>query len=176
MKIMLYLAILAGLIIGPGYWVYGKFYSGHTVREMTLTVVGEGKFTSAGFRITPDMAPAGVILSANGVFAPNMPDDQPPQVGYEARLMKNGTPFNAAKFALKAGSTGNTTPSFKEHLFFLEAPQDGEFMMELEAKTPQTMKLDNVRIAVKANLHEPDGRIVSAGMLVAVVALLILLI
>lgn len=175
MKNILFLAILIGVVIGPAYWVYGKFYSGRPVQTLALVASGDGKFVSGDFRVTPDMAPAGVILTASGGFAPNMPDDQPPQVGYEARLSKNGTPFNAAKFALKAGSTGDTNPSFKERLFYLEAPQDGTFRMELEARTPETMRLDNVRIELKANIREPDGRIVSAGMVLMIVAVLALL-
>lgn len=176
MKIALYLALLVGLAIGPAYWIYGKFYSGRVAYNLPLTRAADGTLASAPFRVTPDMAPAGVILTANASFAPNLPDDQPPMVGYEARLSKDGTPFNAAKFALKAGSTGNTNPSFKEHLFYLEAAQNGEFALQLEAKTPQTMRLDSAGIVVKANIREPDGRVVSAGMILAIFAVLILVI
>jgi hypothetical protein len=176
MKVILIIVILVGLVLGPAYWVYGKFYSGRSVQKIALVRSGDGRFTSGEFKITPDMAPAGIILTATGGFAPNMPDDQPPQVGFEARLSKNGTSFNAARFLLKAGSTGNTNPSFKENLFFLEAPQNGTFMMELEAKTPQTIRLDSVRIELKANMLEPDGRIVSAAVVLLSIALLILVI
>jgi hypothetical protein len=176
MKIVLYLAILVGLILGPAYWVYGVFYSGRVAHSLVLHAMAPGKFVSQPFRVTPDMAPAGIILTAGGAFAPNLPDDQPPKVGYEARLSKNGAAFNSAKFALKAGSTGDTNPSFKERLFYLEAPQDGQFSLELEAKTPETIKLDNVRIEVRAKLAEPDGRLVSAGMVLMIVAVLILVI
>jgi hypothetical protein len=172
MKIVLVIAILVGLVIGPAYWVYGKFYSGRGVQTLSLAASGDGKFISGEFRVTPDMAPAGVILTANGSFAANMPDDQPPQVGYAATLYKNGAQFNIARFPLKAGSTGNTNPSFKERLFYLEAPQDGLFRMELQAMTPQTIKLDSVQIQVKANIKEPDGRLVSAGMILMIVAVL----
>lgn len=176
MKIAIYLALLVGLAIGPAYWIYGKFYSGQSAQRITLVRNDVGIYSSAAFRITPAMAPAGVIMTASASFAPNMPDDQPPQVGYEARLSKDGVPFNVAKFALKASSTGNTNPTFKERLFYLEAPQDGMFTFELEAKTPQTMQLDSVTLEINANIREPDGRIVSAGMVLAIVAVLILLI
>lgn len=176
MKIVIYLALLAGLAFGPAYWIYGKFYSGNTAQRITLAKNEAGIYTGTSFRITPAMAPAGLIMTASASFAPNMPDDQPPQVGYEARLSKDGAPFNTAKFALKASSTGNTNPTFKERLFYLEAPQDGVFALELEAKTPQTMQLDSVTMEIRANIQEPDGRIVSAGMVLAIVAVLILLI
>jgi len=176
MKNLVYLALLAGILIGPVYWVYGKFYSGHTVHRLVLTRGADGSLASPAFRISRDMAPAGILLHANASFAPNMPDDQPPKVGYEARLSKDGAPFNAAKFALKASSTGDAHPAFKERLFYLEAPQDGEFAMVLEAKTAPSMQIDRAEIEVKANLREPDGRIVSAGMVLAIVAVLILLI
>ncbi|MBK6744893.1 MAG: hypothetical protein IPG66_18850 [Hydrogenophilales bacterium] len=176
MRTILALAILVGLVIGPIYWIYGKFYSGRTAQTLTLKESREGKFVSGEFRVTPDMAPTGVVLTATGSFAPNMPEDQPPKVGYAATLFKDGTQFNIAKFPLKASSTSETNPVFKERLFYLEAPQDGLFRMELEAMTPQTIKLDSVQIEVKANVQEADGRVVSVGMVLMIVAVLGLLI
>jgi hypothetical protein len=172
MKIVLTLVILVGLVVGPAYWVYGKFYSGRVNQTITLNAAGDGKFVSTEFRVTPDMAPAGIVMTATGGFAPNTPDDQPPQVGYAATLYKNGVPFNVAKFPLKASSTSESNPVFKERLFYLEAPQEGTFRMDIEAKTPQTIRLDSVKIELMANIQEPDGRIVSAGMVLMIVAML----
>ena len=170
MKIVLILAVLVGLFLGPAYWIYGKFYSGRTVQSQALTASGAGKFSSGDFRISPDMAPAGVIMTATGSFAPNMPDDQPPKVGYVATLFKDGVQFNIARFPLKVSSTSNSNPSFKERLFFLEGPQDGTYRMELQAVTPETIKLDSVNIELKANLQEADGRIVSGAMVLLIFA------
>lgn len=170
MKIVLILAVLVGLVLGPVYWIYGKFYSGRTAQTLSLSASGAGKFSSGDFRITPDMAPAGVIMTASGSFAPNMPDDQPPKVGYVATLFKDGKQFNLARFPLKVSSTSNSNPNFKERLFFLEGPQDGVFRMELQAVTPETIKLDSVNIELKANLQEADGRIVSGAMVLLIFA------
>ena len=46
------------------------------------------------------MAPAGGNLNATGSFAPNMPDDQPPKVGYVATLFKDGKLVNTLVGAL----------------------------------------------------------------------------
>jgi hypothetical protein len=170
MKIVLILSMLVGLVVGPAYWIYGKFYSGQTVQSLTLTADGSGKFVSGDFRIAPGMAPAGVIMTALGSFAPNMTEDQPPKVGYAATLYKDGVEFNVAKFPLKVKSTSDTHPSFKERLFFLEAPQDAVFRMELQALTPETIKLDRVDIEIRANIQEADGRIVSAAMVLLILA------
>ncbi len=176
MKIALYLLLLIGLAMGPAYWIYGTFYSGRSAQVLNLAPSGDGKFVSGEFSIHPEMAPAGIIMTATGSFAPNMPDDQPPKVGYAATLYKDGASFNVAKFPLKASSTSESNPVFKQRLFFLEAPQDGTFRMELEAKTPQTIKLDSVRMELRSNLHEADGRIASAGMVLMIVAILALLV
>jgi hypothetical protein len=109
-------------------------------------------------------------MTATGSFAPNMPDDQLPKVGYVATLFKDGVQFNIARFPLKVSSTSNSNPSFKERLFFLEGPQDGTFRMELQAVTPETIKLDRVTIDLKANLQEADGRIVSGAMVLLIFA------
>jgi hypothetical protein len=147
-----------------------SFIPAAPAQTLTLTAAGAGKYISGDFRITPDMAPAGVIMTAIGHFAPNMPDDQPPKVGYVATLFKDGKQFNLARFPLKVSSTSNSNPSFKERLFFLEGPQDGAFRMELQAVTPETIKLDRVDIELRANLQEADGRIVSGAMVLLIFA------
>ena len=174
MKMILILAILAGLAIGPAYWIYGKFYSGQTVQVLELLAADNGRFVSGEFRIDPAMAPLGLIMTASGYFTPNMTEDQPPKDIWSATLSRNSSPLHSVEFQLSAGTTGNTQPVFKEHLFLLQVAEAGDYQLELAPKAEPKMALSNLHLAIKTGLLEPDANIVSVGMALLIVAGLVL--
>ena len=41
MKVLFSSLLVLGLLVGPGYWVYGKFYTGSEAALLTLTAAPE---------------------------------------------------------------------------------------------------------------------------------------
>ncbi|OYY95360.1 MAG: hypothetical protein B7Y41_02335 [Hydrogenophilales bacterium 28-61-23] len=185
MKTLSLIFLVAGLILAPAYWIYAKFYTGKQTVMLTLSKVASGekpgdaadkaaaiKWISAPFELHPDMAPVGLILHADASFAPNMDESQPPQDRYHATLLKQGSAAKPLPFVLKAGSVANSNPVFKEHLLFFNAVQAGRYQMEISAAAEPRMAVRQMRLEVRQNLHEPDSRVVTGGIVLIVLALL----
>ena len=184
--------LIVGLILAPTYWITAKFYTGKQTamlamtKEVTAGTVANNKagddvasvkpasiiWRSAPFDLAADMAPAGLILHAEASFTPNMDDGQPPVDRYYATLMKEGSAAKPLPFVLKAGKTTNSNQVFKEHLLFFNVVQPGRYSMEISAVDEPRMAVKNMQLEVRQNLHEPDSRIVTGGVVLIVLALL----
>lgn len=172
-KTLYSLLLVAGLAAGPGYWVYDKLYSGESA--MTLAMNPSGKDTALGtppFRLDPGMQPIGLVLHAQGSFVPHTGEDAPPQDGYVARLYKDGSIYQTVKFPLGVKTAANSNPVFNERLLWLGKVPEGQYRLEIQPIDTPIINLDKPRIEVMKNIQEPDGRIVSAAMLMAIIGFL----
>lgn len=174
MKPLFLLLIAIGLVLGPGYWIYAKFYSGERVQTLALQAVPGGGLVTSGFPLRADMAPAGLILKAHGSFAPNMDEAKPPRNAYLARISRDGEPFKEVGITLAATSVSDSNPVFVEHLLWLETVPPGDYQLLLTPKATPEVTLDQARLEVLAHIQEPDGRVVAAGALLLVVGLMAL--
>lgn len=165
MKPLLVLLILIGSGLGPGYWLYAKLYSGRIAQRLDLEVAEDGRLLSPPFRLDPSLQPVGLVLHAMGSFTPNRDPDKPPKDGYGATLYKDGVVFLTGTLTLPASSVAASNPIFRERLFWLEAAPAGEYHLEIVPVRPAEIKLDQVRLEARAAMREPDGRLVSAGLL-----------
>lgn len=171
MKTVSLLLLIAGLIAGPAYWVYAKFYTGSQAALITLEKQGNG-WRSSDFKLSPEMAPAGLILHANGSFSPNMHESQPPKDGYAVTLYRDGTAAKPLNISLGVKSVSNSNPAFKEHLLFFQVVQAGVYHVEITPAAEPDIKLDRVQLEVRQHLHEPDSNVVTGGMLVMILGIL----
>ncbi|MEW5788847.1 MAG: hypothetical protein AB1899_13440 [Pseudomonadota bacterium] len=171
MKNLSLLLLIAGLIAGPAYWVYAKFYTGSQAALLKLDRAGTG-WRSADFRLSPDMAPVGLILHATGSFSPNMHESQPPKDGYAVTLFRDGQAAKPLNISLGVKNVADSNPAFKEHLLFFQVVQAGTYHVEISPAAEPDIKLDRMELEVRQHLHEPDSTIVTAGMVVMILGIL----
>ena len=118
------------------------------------------------------MAPVGLILHATGSFSPNMDENRPPKDAYAATLYKDGSAAKPLAFVLGVKSVADSNPAFKEHLLFFKAVQGGTYHLEVTPASEPDIRLDGMQLEVRQHLHEPDSRIVTAGIVVLVLGIL----
>ncbi len=169
------LLLLAGLAIGPAYWIYVVHFTGQVAQTVELRAGDDGIWTSPGFRLDPAMAPVGLILRAAGSFAPNMPDDQPPRDRYRVLLYQGEVAGTPIRLELGAASIADGNPRFQERLLLLQRPQAGEYRLELIPESAPVIRLSNVGLDVRAQVQQTDNRVVAAGIAAIALGALLLL-
>lgn len=175
MKKISLLLLIVGLIVGPAYWIYAKFYTGSQAALLTLEkadATPTAIWRSPEFSLTPDMAPAGLILNAGGSFSPNMDESRPPKDRYAAILFKDGEAAKPLNFTLGVKSISDSNPAFKEHLLFFQVVQAGRYHMEVTPAAEPAIRLDRMQLEIRQHLHEPDSKVVTLGMVVMVLGIL----
>ncbi len=175
MKSISLLLLLAGLVAGPAYWVYAKFFTGSRATLVKLEKTGAealAPWRSADFKLSPDMAPAGLILLATGSFSPNMDESKPPKDRYAATLFRGSEAAKPLTFTLGVKHVSDANPSFKEHLLLLQAVQAGDYHVEVTPAAAPDIRLDRMELEVRQHLHEPDSTIVTVGMVVMILGIL----
>lgn len=174
MKTISLILLAAGMVLGPAYWIYAKFYSGSQVALVPLTQLdaAAGTWRSAEFNLSADMAPVGLILKSQGSFAPNMDESRPPRDLYAALLSREGESAKPLGFELSAGSVGNTNPTFNTHLVLFQSVKDGGYQLEIKPSDSPGIPLQKVELEVRQHLVEPNPNIVMAGVLLLVLGIL----
>lgn len=172
MKILYILLLVLGLPIGPGYWVYAKFYTGKQAMALPLASTAGGGLVSQPFKLDPGMAPVGLIFHSQGSFVPRQDENNPPQDAYTATLTgPDGRP-QVVPFPLAAQSVANSNPVFNVHLLWMKTVAAGEYRMAVGPSGQPTITLENPQLEVRANVQEPDGRIVTVGALLMIAGFL----
>jgi len=169
------LLILAGLALGPAYWVYVVHFTGEVAQTVELRAGDDGTWTSPTFRLDPAMAPVGLILRAVGSFAPNLPDDQPPRDRYRAILHQDGSAGTPIRLELGVKAVADSNPRFQERLLLLQRPQAGDYRVELIPEAAPVIRLANVELDVRAGVQQTDNRVVAAGIAAIALGALLLL-
>lgn len=175
LKSLSLLFIVAGLLLGPVYWIYVVYFTGRTAQTVTLTADGQGGWSSPAFRLSPDMGPVGLILSASGSFSPNMDESRPPRDRYEAILFHAEQPASPIRLDFSAGSVANSNPQFRERLVLMNSPGEMDYRLLLKPASQPEIKLDRVELQVRVDVQQTDNRVVAAGIILIAVGVLALL-
>jgi hypothetical protein len=175
LKSLSLLLILAGLAMGPAYWIYVVHFTGQVAQTVELRAGGDGTWTSSTFRLEPDMAPVGLILRAAGSFASNLPADRPPRDRYRAVLLQAGAAGTPIRLELGVKSVEDGNPRFQERLLLLQRPQAGEYHLQLIPESAPAIRLSDVELDVRTRVQQTDNRIVAAGIVAIALGALLLL-
>jgi hypothetical protein len=175
MKILSTILLVAGILAGPAYWVYAKFYTGSRVAMLNrerASPEAAAPWRSPAFELTPNMAPAGLVLHAQGRLSPGLDENKPPNDRYAATLSRDGEAAKPLAFTLGVKNAADSTPAFKEHLLFFQVVQGGRYNLEVTPATTPSIGIERMQLEVRQHLHEPDSRIVTAGMVVMILGIL----
>ena len=151
MKNVSLLLLAVGLLLGPAYWVYAKFFSGSLAALVPLAKQDEaaGIWRSGPFTLSADMAPVGLILKSQGSFSPNMDENRPPKDLYAALLSRDNETAKPLGFELSAGSTGNSNPTFITHLVLLQSVTAGHYQLEIRPADSPSIPLQKVELEIR---------------------------
>jgi hypothetical protein len=173
MKNAALLCLVLGLIAGPVYWVYAKFFTGSRLVLLDLKADG-GVYRSPEFQLEPGMAPAGLILHLSTTL-PGMPDDgSTPVNAYQVTLMRESEAAKPLGVSFKAHSRSEPNPSFREHLLYLKEVQGGRYRVEVTPKGEPEMPVSALRLEVRQHILEPDSKVVTAGMVLLTLGIITL--
>lgn len=178
MKTFAFALLAIGLILGPAYWIYTKFFTGSEVALLGFSRISAADaapvWRSQSFTLSADMAPVGLIFKAHGQFAPNMEEHRPPRDAYTATLVRDGVAADPLKFSLGVSNVANSNPVFKEHLVFMQKVQAGSYHIDIATAATPAISLDQMRLEVRQNLVEPSPNVVTTGILLFIAGILIL--
>lgn len=173
MKTLALLFLVLGLISGPAYWVYAKFFTGS--RLVMLNLVHSGAMMqSPDFQLEPGMAPAGLILHVSTTFPGGLDENASLINQYQVTLSRDGEAARPLAITLKASASSGPVPSFREHLLFLKEVRGGRYRVEVTPKGEPQLPVSGMQLEVRQHLLEPDSRIVTAGMLMLMLGILTL--
>lgn len=180
MKKLALVLIVCGLMVGPAYWIYAKFYTGSEATLLTLqpTAAGEANrpriWQSGPFTLAQGMAPVGLVLLAQGHFSPNMDENQPPRDHYGATLSLDGVAAKPLYFTLGVKHVADSNPAFREHLLLMNKVQPGHYTLTVTPAAEPAIQIDRMQLQIRQNLEEPDPDIVMAGIGLLIAGLLVL--
>lgn len=165
--------LILGLVAGPVYWVYAKFFTGSRLVMLDLKAEG-GVYRSPEFQLEPGMAPVGLILHLS-TNLPGMPDDgSTPANSYQVTLSRDGETAKPLGVSFKAHSRSEPNPSFREHLLYFKEVQGGRYRVEMTPKGEPEMPVGSLRLEVRQHILEPDSKVVTAGMVLLTLGIITL--
>jgi len=176
-KMMSFALLALGVLLAPAYWVYAKFYTGSQAALVDLnpaSTLADGRllWKSGTFALREDMAPVGLVLLAQGHFSPNMLENQPPRDLYAATLYLEDEAAKPLGFSLGVSHVSDSNPAFREHLLLMHKVKPGNYRLEVTGSKPPAIQIDNMQLQARQHLHEPDPRVVTAGIILFVLGLL----
>lgn len=179
MKMLALALIVCGLVVGPAYWIYAKFYTGSEAGLLTLTPGASepGKlriWQSGPFTLAEGMAPVGLVLVAQGHFSPNMDENRPPRDAYSAILARDGEAAEPLKFSLGVKQVSDSNPAFREHLLLMQKVKPGQYTLTITQAAEPAIQIDRMQLQVRQNLQEPNPNIVMAGIGLVILGILTL--
>ena len=176
-KMTSFALIAIGLLLGPAYWIYAKFYTGSQAALLNMTTSnaqenGQTLWQSGEFALGDSMAPVGLILLAQGHFSPNMDEHKPPKDLYTATLSRDGEAAKPLNFTLGVSTVSDSNPAFREHLLLMNQVQPGNYRVDVAPVNPPAIQIDQMQLQVRQNLHEPDPRLVTGGVVLFILGIL----
>jgi hypothetical protein len=175
LKAFAWILVIAGLALGPVYWIYITHFTGSVAANLPLQSRPDDSLVSPVFRLDPAMNPVGLIFKTQGSFSPNMLENQPPKNVYQAILHRGQEAAEPIKFQLAVKSTADSNPSFQEHLVLLHVPAAAEYRLEILPLAEPEIALQHPGLVVRQGVQVPDARLAAAGIIGLGVGILMLL-
>ena len=176
MKVLFSSLLVLGLLVGPGYWVYGKFYTGSEAALLTLTAAPEAEgalpsWQSGEFSLHEAMAPVGLVLIAHGHLGDDTDQSTPPKDLYTATLYRGDEAAKPLGFSLSMKRFTEDDQTFHEHLLLMQKVHDGHYRMVVSGVNPPRIHVDEMQVQVRQNLHEPNPHVVTVGVVLFVLGI-----
>lgn len=168
--------LILGLLLGPGYYVYTRFFSGDVVATQPLPLARDGageRFEPVLLSLAPEMQPIGLVLRFTVSHGPTIQPTYTPRSDYRARLLDGERVILDQRFSLQSPEV-ESTPSrvFQHALPVLAIEHAGSYRLTVDAEGEPQMTVHSADVQVRANVREPDLQLVAVGAALVAVGLL----
>lgn len=160
--------LMLGLLLGPGYYVYARYFSGQVVATQAMPLSAT-RIEVVNVAVSPDMNPIGLVLRFSAAHGPTPIPPNAPRNHYRARVMDGERVVLEQRFELIA-PTVESAPlaQFQQALPVFDAERAATYRLELNAEGEAEMPLHSVDVQVRAGMRSPDYRVVAAGVVLLV--------
>jgi hypothetical protein len=170
--------LMLGLILGPGYYIYTRFYTGREITELPLEFQTQADKTSiarVNVDLLPVMGPVTIIVNMTASYGPTLNPPDTPKNRYQATIMFNDEPVLAKSFSFQATQVESTPAQvFRHALPVMHVSTPGKYTLELIQEAGQEMEISRATIQVRAGVKSLNTSVLASGiaLLVAGAALL----
>ena len=167
--------LTVGLILGPGYFIYTRFYTGREIHPIAPSISprhGWGPRAIANLDLLPVMGPLTLIVNLTAAHDSTISPPDTPHIRYQVRFMLKGEALLTRAFTLRAVQV-EATPAevFKQALPVVKIATPGRYQLELLQEDAAGMEIKQASVQVRAGVHHVYGEVVAAGIGLLVVGL-----
>ena len=170
--------LLAGLALGPGLWLAGRYFSGQPVADHPLHFAAgpDGRAVAeARFTLSAGDLPAAVVVQATASHGPAVRPADLPGDRWDALLARDGRTVREQTLHLQS-HTLEATPAlvFKEALPIDAAQGGGDYTLRIALPFEPRLTLESARVTVRANVRVMPPAWLAAGLALAAAGVVLL--
>ncbi|WP_165922921.1 hypothetical protein [Sulfurirhabdus autotrophica] len=160
--------LIAGLIIGPAYYTYVRFFTGEIVATQTVSFQqksGKLLFDPIQLQLAPEMNDVGLIIRIDASHGPLILSSNPPKNKYHA-IVSDGTNVLVDIHFSSISPAVDSTPSvsFQEALPLFKVNQTGTYQLKIAVEGETEMQILKADVQVRANTKQPNMTIIFTGI------------
>lgn len=160
--------LTVGLILGPGYFIYTRFYTGREITELPLAlqpISDQRARARASFDLLPEMGQVTLIINLTAAHGPTLSPPDTPHNRYLARIVLNGETVLTHAFTVRAIQV-EATPAevFKQALPVLRNVAPGEYRLELIQEGQAEMEVRQASVQVRAGVKHINPAVLAIGL------------
>lgn len=171
--------LVIGLIFGPGYYVYSRFFSGKVVSTFPLTMkhqAADNHFAPLQLELAPDMGKIGLILRFQTGHGPVATPVQMPHNEYRAILRANNQTILDKAFTLSSSSVESEVMlNFSEALPVFRVEAHGIYQLEISQTGDTGMNLISADVQVRKDVVQSNDTLLTMGVGLLAVGVAVLL-
>jgi hypothetical protein len=199
MRYLSILLLVAGSIMGPGYYVYSVYFSGSSRGKVIVYSQDIEKFNTGSVRlystsnskwntpiklsVNPDMNPVSLIVEAT--YLRPLISTRQHRLNYNAILKnKNRTVWNES-LSIKPSKRNKvdnsmfiaSTPTgyYHKKLLTFEASETGEYFFDLRRDGASKTKVKKITLDIRQNVIQPNLYVATTGMILFMISIASLL-
>jgi hypothetical protein len=169
--------IALGLVFGPAYYIYARFFSGVLVASFRFDMeespsLSKPKSAKASLLrvsepvavpLNPQMDPVRLTLKLRGHWDTRLVG--PVRNRYRARLAHGDALISERVFEVAAAGPDPGSQVYRKVLATLRVPREGDYVFLLEEIAEPEMVASDFQLEVRSNIQYPEMRIVMAGLI-----------
>lgn len=160
--------LILGLLLGPGYYVYTRYFTGQVVATQALPLAGT-RIEATNVAVRPDMNPIGLVLRFSAAHGQTINPPDTPRNAYRARLVDGERVVLDERFSLISSLVESAVAlQFQQALPLFDAERAANYRLELSLDGDAQMQVSSVDVQVRAGMRAPDLRVVAAGLVLLV--------
>jgi hypothetical protein len=174
------LLLIAGLVMGPGYYVYSRYYTGREITVKPLEFQQQKDGSAHAVAVTdllPVMGPITFIVNFTASYDPSINPGVALRNTYHARVSFDDHTLLERSFTLMAAhQESNPAELFKQALPTIVVHTPGKYTLELVQDKDAGMQIRQAWMQVKVGVEHFNRNIFISGIVMLVLGIVVLVI